>query len=110
MNVDMPGVQDWLVITLLAFAGGAVSGLRAWIKYRNRPGIRIAEGVAEWMTFIFLTFAGFLILHFVIPMLYPQARLHPVGSGALAAVVAHLGIRNAIRVARQISTVLDDPP
>lgn len=93
MNIEPPGLLDWLVLALIALVGGAANALRTYA--RAKKSVRIVLSIAELMTFCLVMFTSFMVLRWALPSLFGWQVQDSVVS-ALAGWTAHIGIRNTI--------------
>lgn len=99
MNIEPPGLWDWIALTLIASIGGAVSALRTYA--RESPATRLILGAAEGATVIFVTITSFMVLRSVLP--HFNLQVPDLGLAGLSGWIAHLGLRNTIRLLLRIS-------
>ncbi len=92
MNIEPPGTWDWIALTLIASAGGAVSALRRYA--RESKSTRLVLGAAEGATAIFVTITSFLILRSLLPL--SGWQVPDLGLIGVSGAIAHVGLRQAI--------------
>lgn len=99
MNIEPPGTMEYIALVAVAGGAGAVNALRSYA----RPGTKqpLIVGAVEWASAFFITVTSFLILHFLSPAIL-GVSLPALGSIGLSGAIAHLGLRQAILLARGI--------
>lgn len=96
MNIEPPAALDWLLLTLVGALAGAVNALRGYA--RRGKAERLIVGAVEGATALFVTITTFLILHSVLPVLF-GVQIPALGLVGLSGAVAHIGLRQSIRLA-----------
>ena len=99
MNIEPPGTPEYILLVTVAGVAGAINALRSYAS----PGTKqpLIVGAVEWASAFFITVTSFLMLHFLSPAIL-GVSLPAYGSIGLAGIVAHLGLRQAILLARGI--------
>lgn len=99
MNIDPLGTPEYILLVAVAGVAGAIKALRSYaLPGTKQPPIVVA---VEWASVFFITVTSFLILHYLSPAIL-GVSLPAYGSIGLAGIVAHLGLRQAILLARGI--------
>lgn len=106
MNIEPPGLWDWIALTLIASIGGAVSALRTYA--RESRSTRVVLGAAEGATFIFVMITSFLILRTVLPNF--SLQVPDLGLAGVSGWIAHLGLRNTILILLRVAESSDKTP
>jgi uncharacterized membrane-anchored protein len=99
MNIDPPGTENWLLLLLVGLLAGAVNALRGYAMQSRAE--RLIVGILEGATALFVTIVTFLILHSVLPAVF-GVTLPPLGLIGISGMVAHIGLRQSVRLAMQI--------
>lgn len=95
MNIEPPSVLHWLLLILVGAMAGAVNALRGYAQRGKAE--RLIVGAVEGATALFVTVTTFLILHSVLPVAF-GVQIPPLGLIGLSGVVAHMGLRQTIRM------------
>lgn len=95
MNIEPPGLLDWLLLVVVGALAGAINGLRSFSERGKTE--RLIVGAVEGATALFVTVTTFLILHSVVPVLF-HVTIPSIGLVGISGVVAHLGLRQTIRM------------
>lgn len=95
MNIEPPGVTEWLLLIAVGSLAGAVNGLRSFAARGKTE--RLIVGAVEGATALFVTITTFLILHSVVPVVF-NVVLPPLGLIGISGAVAHIGLRQTIRM------------
>ena len=95
MNIEPPSVLHWLLLILVGALAGAVNALRGYAQRGKTE--RLIVGAVEGATALFVTVTTFLILHSVLPVAF-GVQIPPLGLIGLSGVVAHMGLRQTIRM------------
>lgn len=95
MNIEPPSVLHWLLLILVGALAGAVNALRGYAQRGKAE--RLIVGAVEGATALFVTVTTFLILHSVLPVAF-GVQIPPLGLIGLSGVVAHMGLRQTIRM------------
>ena len=99
MNIEPPGTLEYILLVAVAGMAGAINALRSYASPgTKRPLIVVA---VEWSSAFFITVTSFLILHFLSPSIL-GVNLNAFGSIGLSGIIAHLGLRQSILLARGI--------
>lgn len=106
MNIELPGTLEYITLVAVAGLAGAINALRSYASPGTRQPLIVAA--VEWASAFFITVTSFLMLHFLSPAIL-GVNLHPFGSIGLSGIVAHLGLRQAILLARGITRDGDKP-
>lgn len=95
MNIDPPSAMNWLLLILVGALAGAVNALRGYAQRGKTEHLIV--GAVEGATALFVTVTTFLILHSVLPVAF-GVQIPPLGLIGLSGVVAHMGLRQTIRM------------
>lgn len=99
MQIEPPGLLDWLLLTLVGALAGSINALRGYASRGAKE--RLIVGAVEGATALFVTITTFLILHSVLPVAF-GVTLPPLGLIGISGVVAHIGLRQSIRLALRV--------
>lgn len=100
MNIEPPGALDWLLLIAVGALAGAVNGLRSFAERGKAE--RFIVGAMEGATALFVTVTTFLIIHSVFPVVF-GVSLPSLGLIGISGAVAHIGLRQTIRMVMRIS-------
>lgn len=100
MNIEPPGTLEYILLVAVAGVAGAINALRSYASPGTKQPLIVAA--VEWASAFFITVTSFLILHFLSPAIL-GVNLHALGSIGVSGIVAHLGLRRAILLARVIT-------
>lgn len=100
MNIEPPGALEWSLLLIVGALAGAVNGLRGYAQRGKTE--RLIVGAVEGATALFVTITTFLILHSVLPVAF-GVSIPPLGLVGLSGAVAHLGLRQSIRLALRLT-------
>ncbi|OYW62742.1 MAG: hypothetical protein B7Z31_00280 [Rhodobacterales bacterium 12-65-15] len=95
MNIEPPGLWDWLLLIVVGALAGAINGLRSFSERGKTE--RLIVGAVEGATALFVTITTFLILHSVVPVMF-NVVIPSIGLVGISGAVAHLGLRQTIRM------------
>lgn len=99
MNIEPPGTLDWFLLTLVGALAGSINALRGYASRGAKE--RLIVGAVEGATALFVTITSFLILHSVLPVVFGVV-IPPLGLIGISGVVAHIGLRQSIRLALRV--------
>lgn len=100
MNIEPPGLWDWLLLVVVGALAGAINGLRSYSERGKTE--RLVVGAVEGATALFVTVTSFLILHSVIPALF-QVSIPSIGLIGISGAIAHIGLRQTIRMVLRVT-------
>ena len=100
MQIDPPGALDWLLLLVVGALAGAVNALKSYSQ--RGPAQATILGAVEGATALFVTIVTFLVLHSVLPVV-SGIQIPSLGAIGLSGMVAHLGLRNAIKLVRRLT-------
>lgn len=100
MNIEPPGTLEWIALLVVGALAGAINTLRSYAQRGTKRSPLV--GAVEWVSAFFVTITSFLILYFLSPAIL-GVSLHPFGAIGLSGGIAHLGLRQAILLARGIT-------
>jgi hypothetical protein len=100
MNIEPPGVWDWLLLVGVGALAGAINGLRSYAQKGRKESLLV--GAIEGATALFVTITSFLILYSVLPVVF-GISLPPLGLIGVSGAIAHIGLRQTIRMALRIA-------
>ncbi len=100
MNIEPPGTLEWVTLLMVGALAGVVNGLRGYAK--RGPAERLIVGAVEGATALFVTITTFLILYSVLPVAF-GVSIPSLGLVGISGAVAHLGLRQTIRLALRIA-------
>jgi len=100
INIEPPNVWEWLLLLLVGGLAGAVNALRRYAKKGTPQALFV--GAVEGATALFVTIVAFLILHSVLPVVF-NVQIPVLGMIGLAGATAHIGLRQAIRIALRMA-------
>lgn len=95
MNIEPPGLWDWLLLIVVGALAGTINGLRSFSERGKTE--RLIVGAVEGATALFVTITTFLILHSVVPAMF-NVVIPSIGLVGISGAVAHLGLRQTIRM------------
>lgn len=95
INIEPPGLWDWVLLVLIGALAGAVNGLRSFAQRGKTE--RLIVGAVEGATALFVTVTTFLILHSVVPAVFGVV-IPTIGLIGISGATAHLGLRQTIRM------------
>lgn len=100
MNIEPPAAWDWILLGIVGMLAGVVNTLK---RYRERGEKEAALlWAVEVSTAMFVTVVSFLILYAFVPVTLGM-NLRTLGLIGLSGLIAHVGIRQAIRFALKIA-------
>jgi hypothetical protein len=100
MNIEPPGVGDWILLVLIGALAGAVNGLRSFAERGKTE--KLIVGAVEGATALFVTVTTFLILHSVVPVVF-GVTIPTIGLIGISGATAHIGLRQTIRLILRVS-------
>jgi len=100
MNIEPPGIWDWLLLVGVGGLAGAINGLRRYAQKGQKETILV--GAIEGVTALFVTITSFLILYSVLPPVF-GISLPPLGLIGISGAIAHIGLRQTIRMALRVA-------
>jgi hypothetical protein len=100
MNIEPPGIWDWLLLVGVGALAGSINGLRRYAQRGQKESILV--GAIEGATALFVTITCFLILYSVLPLAF-GINLSSLGLIGISGAVAHIGLRQSIRMALRIA-------
>lgn len=100
MLIEPPGMMDWMLLSIVGILAGVVNALRRY-KERGEKEAAILWAV-EISTAMFVTVISFLILYAFVPVAL-GLNLRTLGLIGVSGLIAHIGIRQAIRFALKIA-------
>jgi len=99
MNIEPPGIWDWLLLVGVGSLAGAINGLRRYAQRSRKESVLV--GAIEGATALFVTITSFLILYTVLPVAF-GISLPLLGLIGISGVIAHFGLRQTIRMALRV--------
>lgn len=100
MNIEPPGTLEWIALLLVGALAGAINTLRSYAQRGTKQALLV--GAVEGATSLFVTVVSFLILHSLLPVIL-GVSLPALGLIGLSGAIAHLGLRQSIRLALRIA-------
>lgn len=100
MNIEPPGTLEWSLLLIVGALAGAVNGLRGYAQRGKTE--RLIVGAVEGATALFVTITTFLILYSVLPVAF-GVHIPALGLVGISGAVAHIGLRQSIRMALRIA-------
>lgn len=100
MNIEPPGFTEYLMLIVIGGLAGVVNTLRSYAS--KGTGQALLIGALEGASALFVTVISFLILHFLLPAIL-GVSLPALGSIGLAGAIAHIGLRQSIRLALRMA-------
>lgn len=100
ISIDPPNTWEWIMLLLVGALAGAVNALRTYAA-KGTPQAMIV-GSVEGATALFATIVTFLILHSFVPAIF-GVQIPALGIIGLSGAVAHIGLRQTIRLALRIA-------
>lgn len=99
INIEPPGVWEWIVLVVVGALAGAVNTLRSFAERGTTQAVIV--GAVEGATALFVTVTTFLILHSFLPVL-AGINVPSLGLIGLAGAIAHIGLRQTIRMVLRV--------
>lgn len=100
MNIESPGTLEWIALLIVGALAGAINTLRSYAQRGTRQALLV--GAVEGATSLFVTVVSFLILHSLLPAIL-GVSLPALGLIGLSGAIAHIGLRQSIRLALRIA-------
>lgn len=100
MNIQPPGTLEWIALMVVGALAGSINTLRSYAQRGTRQALLV--GAVEGATALFVTIVSFLILHSLLPVLF-GVRIPALGLIGIAGAIAHLGLRQSIRLALRMA-------
>lgn len=100
MNIEPPGTLEWIALLIIGALAGAINTLRSYASRGTKQALLV--GAVEGATALFVTVVSFLILHSLLPAIL-GVRLPALGLIGLSGAIAHIGLRQSIRLALRIA-------
>lgn len=100
MNIDPPGTLEWIALLIVGALAGAINTLRSYAQRGTKQALLV--GAVEGATSLFVTVVSFLILHSLLPVIL-GVSLPALGLIGLSGAIAHIGLRQSIRLALRIA-------
>ena len=100
MNIEPPGTLEWIALLIVGALAGAINTLRSYAQRGTKQALLL--GAVEGATSLFVTVVSFLILHSLLPVIL-GVSLPALGLIGLSGAVAHIGLRQSIRLALRIA-------
>lgn len=100
MNIDPPGTLEWIALLIVGALAGAINTLRSYAQRGTKQALLV--GAVEGATSLFVTVVSFLILHSLLPVIL-GVRLPALGLIGLSGAIAHIGLRQSIRLALRMA-------
>lgn len=100
MNIEPPGTVEWIALLIVGALAGAINTLRSYAQRGTRQALMV--GAVEGATALFVTVVSFLILHSLLPVIL-GVSLPALGLIGLSGAIAHIGLRQSIRLALRIA-------
>lgn len=100
MNIQPPGTLEWIALLLVGALAGAINTLRSYASRGTKQTLLV--GAVEGATALFVTVVSFLILHSLLPVIL-GVRLPALGLIGLSGAIAHIGLRQSIRLALRMA-------
>lgn len=100
MNIEPPGTLEWIALLVVGALAGAINTLRSYAQRGTRQALLV--GAVEGATSLFVTVVSFLILHSLLPVIL-GVSLPALGLIGLSGAIAHIGLRQSIRLALRIA-------
>lgn len=105
MNMEPPSGIDWTVLLLVGALAGAVNAMRSYAAEGQKRAMLL--GAIEGATALFVTVVSFLIMHTFIPIMFGVSP-HVLGLIGLSGAIAHIGLRQAIKLAIRMADSATD--
>lgn len=100
MNIEPPATLEWIALLIVGALAGAINTLRSYAQRGTRQALLV--GAVEGATALFVTVVSFLILHSLLPVIL-GVSLPALGLIGLSGAIAHIGLRQSIRLALRIA-------
>lgn len=100
MNIEPPGTLEWIALLIVGALAGAINTLRSYAQRGTKQALLV--GAVEGATSLFVTVVSFLILHSLLPVIL-GVSLPALGLIGLSGAIAHIGLRQSIRLALRIA-------
>lgn len=100
INIEPPGTLEWIALLLVGALAGAINTLRSYAQRGTKQAMLV--GAVEGTTSLFVTVVSFLILHSMLPVILGET-IPALGLIGLSGAIAHIGLRQAIRLALRMA-------
>lgn len=100
MNIDPPNTVEYIMLVVMGGFAGVVNALRSYAARGTKQALLV--GAVEGASALFVTITSFLILHSLLPVIL-GVNLPALGLIGLSGAIAHIGLRQAIRLALRIA-------
>lgn len=100
MNIEPPQTLDWVLLVMVGALAGAINALRSYASRGTKQAVLV--GAVEGATALFVTITSFLILYSLLPVAF-GVHLPALGLIGLSGAIAHIGLRQAIRLALRMA-------
>lgn len=100
IQIEPPDTLEWLLLLVVGALAGAVNALRSYAA-KGTPQALIV-GAVEGATALFATLVAFLILHSFVPAMF-GVQIPVMGEIGLSGAVAHIGLRQSIRMVLRLA-------